>query len=106
MRKGQVLEVSNMSIEELGLHMTQDCLAHTPPILEYFLRVHSKDELAKAFVTFVYEHKIFSYFENPMESLSVIKDDVHIVAYRRNQMQKKSGELKLEMLHGGQERSH
>lgn len=52
----------------------------------------------------VYDHKIFRYFENPLESLSVIKDDEHIVAYRLNQMPKGSGKAKLEILHGGQER--
>lgn len=52
----------------------------------------------------VYDHKIFRYFENPLESLSVIKDDEHIVAYRLNQRQKGSGKAKLEILHGGQER--
>lgn len=52
----------------------------------------------------VYDHKIFRYFETPLESLNVIKDDEHIVAYRFNQMQKGSGKAKLEILHGGQER--
>lgn len=52
----------------------------------------------------VYDHKIFRYFENPLESLSGIKDDEHIVAYRLNQMPKGSGKAKLEILHGGQER--
>ncbi|XP_010542043.1 PREDICTED: ubiquitin carboxyl-terminal hydrolase 9-like isoform X2 [Tarenaya hassleriana] len=53
----------------------------------------------------VYDHKIFRYFENPLESLSVIKDDEHIVAYRFNQTQKGLGKAKLEILHGRQERS-
>ncbi|XP_010455453.1 PREDICTED: ubiquitin carboxyl-terminal hydrolase 10 [Camelina sativa] len=53
----------------------------------------------------VYDHKIFRYFENPLESLSVIKDDEHIVAYRLNQMPKGSGKAKLEILHGGQDRA-
>ncbi|CAH8387251.1 unnamed protein product [Eruca vesicaria subsp. sativa] len=51
----------------------------------------------------VYENKIFGYLEDPIESLSVMKDDVHIAAYRmKNQMQKEAGKAKLEMLHGGQ----
>ncbi|XP_010538864.1 PREDICTED: ubiquitin carboxyl-terminal hydrolase 10-like [Tarenaya hassleriana] len=53
----------------------------------------------------VYDHKIFRYFENPVESLSVIKDDEHIVAYRFNQRQKGLGKAKLEILHRRQERS-
>ncbi|CAH8272862.1 unnamed protein product [Arabidopsis lyrata] len=52
----------------------------------------------------VYDHKIFRYFENPLDSLSAIKDDEHIVAYRLNQMPKGSGNAKLEILHGGLER--
>ncbi|AEE82901.1 ubiquitin-specific protease 10 [Arabidopsis thaliana] len=52
----------------------------------------------------VYDHKIFKYFENPLDSLSSIKDDEHIVAYRLNQMPKGSGKAKLEILHGGQKR--
>ncbi|KAG7552658.1 Peptidase C19 ubiquitin carboxyl-terminal hydrolase [Arabidopsis thaliana x Arabidopsis arenosa] len=52
----------------------------------------------------VYDHKIFRYFENPLDSLSAIKDDEHIVAYRLNQMPKGSGKAKLEILHGGLER--
>ncbi|CAH8386827.1 unnamed protein product [Eruca vesicaria subsp. sativa] len=155
MRKGQVLEVSNMSIEELGLHMTQDillevdgssevndeqpleekpsglaglvnlgntcymnsalqCLAHTPPILEYFLRVHSKDELAKAFGELLKElcHSGSNaaaprVFKTKL-SCSTVQwlHSTRFSSYRRNQMQKKSGKLKLEMLHGGQGRSH
>ncbi|XP_010436897.1 PREDICTED: ubiquitin carboxyl-terminal hydrolase 10-like isoform X2 [Camelina sativa] len=53
----------------------------------------------------VYDHKIFRYFENHLESLSAIKDDEHIVAYRLNQMPKRSGKAKLEILHGGKERA-
>uniref|UniRef100_A0A1J3K0G5 Ubiquitin carboxyl-terminal hydrolase n=1 Tax=Noccaea caerulescens TaxID=107243 RepID=A0A1J3K0G5_NOCCA len=53
----------------------------------------------------VYDHKVFRYFETPLESLSVIKDDEHIVAYQFNKMQKGSGKAKLEILHGGQERA-
>lgn len=52
----------------------------------------------------IYDHKVFRYFENPLESLNLIKDDEHIVAYRMKQMQKGSGKAKLEILHGGQER--
>ncbi|KAF8113542.1 hypothetical protein N665_0048s0004 [Sinapis alba] len=53
----------------------------------------------------VYDHKISRYFENPLESLRVIKDEDHIVAYRMNQTQKESGRAKLEILHGGQGRA-
>ncbi|CAH8346634.1 unnamed protein product [Eruca vesicaria subsp. sativa] len=53
----------------------------------------------------VYDHKVFRYFENPLESVSLIKDDEHIVAYWMKQMQKGSGVAKLEILHGGQERA-
>ncbi|CAF2125121.1 unnamed protein product [Brassica napus] len=53
----------------------------------------------------IYDHKVFRYFENPLESLNLIKDDEHIVAYRMKQMQKGSGKAKLEILHGGQERA-
>jgi ubiquitin carboxyl-terminal hydrolase 4/11/15 len=52
----------------------------------------------------VYDHKIFRYFEIPLDSLSAIKDDEHIVAYRLNQIPKGSRKAKLEILHGGQER--
>ncbi|KAJ4910127.1 Ubiquitin carboxyl-terminal hydrolase 10 [Raphanus sativus] len=48
----------------------------------------------------VHEHKISRYFENPLESLSAIRDEDHIVAYRMNQTQKESGKAKLEILHG------
>ncbi|VYS62217.1 unnamed protein product [Arabidopsis thaliana] len=53
----------------------------------------------------VYDHKIFRYFEIPLDSLSAIKDDEHIVAYRLNQIPKGSRKAKLEILHGGQERA-
>ncbi|ESQ38494.1 hypothetical protein EUTSA_v10028406mg [Eutrema salsugineum] len=53
----------------------------------------------------VYDHKIFRYFETPLESLNVIKDDEHIVAYRLKQTQKGSGKAKLEIVHGGQEKA-
>lgn len=52
----------------------------------------------------MYDHKIFRYFENPVESLNLIKDEDRIVAYRLNKMQKGTGKAKLEILHGGQER--
>ncbi|KAG2330310.1 hypothetical protein Bca52824_001490 [Brassica carinata] len=53
----------------------------------------------------VYDHKIFRYFENPVEALSLIKDDDRIVAYRLNKMQKGTGKAKLEILHVRQERA-
>lgn len=53
----------------------------------------------------VYDHKIFRYLENPLESLSSIKDNEHIVAYRFNHMHKGPGKAKLEILHGELEKS-
>lgn len=44
----------------------------------------------------VYEHKIYRYLENPVELLSSIKDDEHIVAYR---MKKGAQKTKLEIIH-------
>ncbi|KAG2312332.1 hypothetical protein Bca52824_023889 [Brassica carinata] len=51
----------------------------------------------------VYEHKISRYFENTLESLSVIRDEDHIVAYRMDESE--SGNAKLEILHGRQGRA-
>ncbi|CAH8326738.1 unnamed protein product [Eruca vesicaria subsp. sativa] len=48
---------------------------------------------------------ILNVCQNPLESVSLIKDDEHIVAYWMKQMQKGSGVAKLEILHGGQERA-
>ncbi|KAL2325258.1 hypothetical protein Fmac_024316 [Flemingia macrophylla] len=44
----------------------------------------------------VYEHKIYRYLENPLEPLSSIKDDEHIVAYRVKSGARK---MKLEIMH-------
>ncbi|XP_027367832.1 ubiquitin carboxyl-terminal hydrolase 10-like isoform X2 [Abrus precatorius] len=44
----------------------------------------------------VYEHKIYRYLENPLESLNSIKDDEHIVAYRLKSGGRKT---KLEIMH-------
>lgn len=44
----------------------------------------------------VYEHKIYRYLENPLEPLSSIKDDEHIVAYRVKSGARKK---KLEIMH-------
>ncbi|XP_058770669.1 ubiquitin carboxyl-terminal hydrolase 9-like [Vicia villosa] len=44
----------------------------------------------------VYEHKIYRYLENPLESLTSIKDEEHIVAYRLKNGAKKT---KLEVVH-------
>lgn len=44
----------------------------------------------------VYEHKIYRYLENPLESLNSIKDDEHIVAYRIKNGARKT---KLEIMH-------
>lgn len=52
----------------------------------------------------VYDHKVFKYFENPLELLNAIKDNERIVAYRFNQMHKGLGKVKLEILHGEQEK--
>ncbi|KAG7599055.1 Peptidase C19 ubiquitin carboxyl-terminal hydrolase [Arabidopsis suecica] len=53
----------------------------------------------------VYDHKVFKYFENPLELLNGIKDNERIVAYRFNQMHKGPEKVKLEILHGEQEKS-
>ncbi|ESQ33499.1 hypothetical protein EUTSA_v10006750mg [Eutrema salsugineum] len=53
----------------------------------------------------VYDHKVFKYFEHPLQSLSAIKDNDHIVAYRFNQMHRGPGKAKLEILHGEQKKS-
>ncbi|AEE31532.1 ubiquitin-specific protease 11 [Arabidopsis thaliana] len=53
----------------------------------------------------VYDHKVFKYYENPRELLNGIKDNEHIVAYRFKQMHKGPGKVKLEILHGEQEKS-
>ncbi|KAL1213003.1 putative ubiquitin carboxyl-terminal hydrolase 11 [Cardamine amara subsp. amara] len=53
----------------------------------------------------IYDRKIFKYFENPLDLLNAIKDNEHIVAYRFNQMHKGPGKVKLEILHGEQEKS-
>lgn len=45
----------------------------------------------------VYEHRIYRYFENPLEPLSSIKDDEHIVAYRLPK--RRAGLTKLEIVH-------
>ncbi|EOA37360.1 hypothetical protein CARUB_v10011117mg, partial [Capsella rubella] len=52
----------------------------------------------------VFEHKVFKYFENPMELLSKIKGNNQIVAYRFNQIHKGPGQVKLEIIHGEQEK--
>ncbi|XP_054823916.1 ubiquitin carboxyl-terminal hydrolase 10-like isoform X2 [Prosopis cineraria] len=44
----------------------------------------------------VYQHKIYRYLENPLEPLSSIKDDEHIVAYR---LKKGAQKTKLEIIH-------
>jgi hypothetical protein len=44
----------------------------------------------------VYEHKIYRYLDNPLESLTSIKDEEHIVAYRLKSGARKT---KLEILH-------
>ncbi|CAL0316655.1 unnamed protein product [Lupinus luteus] len=44
----------------------------------------------------VYDHKIFRYLENPLEPLSSIKDEEHIVAYR---LKKGPWKTKLEIMH-------
>ncbi|KAJ1409278.1 Ubiquitin specific protease, conserved site [Sesbania bispinosa] len=44
----------------------------------------------------VYEHKIYRYLENPLEPLTSIKDDEHIVAYRLKSGARKT---KLEIMH-------
>ncbi|XP_050898272.1 ubiquitin carboxyl-terminal hydrolase 10 [Lathyrus oleraceus] len=44
----------------------------------------------------VYENKIYRYLENPLESLTSIKDEEHIVAYRLKNGARKT---KLEILH-------
>ncbi|XP_021757775.1 ubiquitin carboxyl-terminal hydrolase 10-like [Chenopodium quinoa] len=49
----------------------------------------------------VYDHKIYRYMESAMESLSSIKDDEHIVAYR---VPKKLGLKKLEIVHQSTEK--
>ncbi|CAN8314025.1 unnamed protein product [Cochlearia groenlandica] len=53
----------------------------------------------------VYEHKVFRYFENPLDSLSAIKDIDRVVAYRFNNLHTGQGKSKLEILHGGQKKS-
>ncbi|VVB11856.1 unnamed protein product [Arabis nemorensis] len=53
----------------------------------------------------VYDHKIFRYFEDPLESLTAIRDNERIVAYRFNHMHKGQGKVKLEILHGELEKS-
>ncbi|KAK9275736.1 hypothetical protein L1049_023004 [Liquidambar formosana] len=50
----------------------------------------------------VYEHRIYRYLENPLEPLSSIKDDEHIVAYRLPK--KGAGSTRLEILHRCQEK--
>ncbi|XP_057969699.1 ubiquitin carboxyl-terminal hydrolase 9-like isoform X2 [Malania oleifera] len=45
----------------------------------------------------VYEHRIYRYLENPLEPLSSIKDDEHIVAYRLPK--KRAGLTKVELIH-------
>lgn len=52
----------------------------------------------------MYDHKVFKYYENPRELLNGIKDNEHIVAYRFKQMHKGPGKVKLEILHGEQEK--
>lgn len=50
----------------------------------------------------VYDHRIFRYIENPTESLSSVKDDEHIVAYR---LPKRVAQLtRLEISHRYQEK--
>ncbi|KAK6935626.1 Peptidase C19, ubiquitin carboxyl-terminal hydrolase [Dillenia turbinata] len=50
----------------------------------------------------VYEHRIYRYFENPLEPLTSIKDDEHIIAYRL--LRKRLGLTRLEIIHCCQER--
>ncbi|KAG8658980.1 ubiquitin carboxyl-terminal hydrolase 9 isoform X2 [Manihot esculenta] len=45
----------------------------------------------------VYDHRIYRLFENPFESLTCIKDEEHIVAYRFSQ--EGTGKKKLEIVH-------
>ncbi|XP_018434167.1 putative ubiquitin carboxyl-terminal hydrolase 11 [Raphanus sativus] len=47
----------------------------------------------------VFSHKVFKYLDNPLETLSEIKDNDRIVAYRFNQMHRGPGKAKLEILH-------
>lgn len=47
----------------------------------------------------VYAHKVFKYLETPLLSLSGIRDNDCIVAYRFNQMHRGPGKAKLEILH-------
>ncbi|KAL0700339.1 hypothetical protein Bca4012_056461 [Brassica carinata] len=53
----------------------------------------------------VYAHKIFKYLETPLLSLSGIRDNDRIVAYRFNQMHRGPGKAKLEILHWEQRQS-
>lgn len=50
----------------------------------------------------VYEHRIHRYLENPLEPLSSIKDDEHIVVYRLSK--KGIGRTKIEFIHRVQEK--
>ncbi|XP_022156560.1 ubiquitin carboxyl-terminal hydrolase 9-like isoform X2 [Momordica charantia] len=45
----------------------------------------------------VYDHRIYRYFENPLESLTSIKDEEYLVAYRLPK--RESGRPKLEIIH-------
>ncbi|KAL0796151.1 hypothetical protein Bca101_067528 [Brassica carinata] len=47
----------------------------------------------------VFSHKVFKYLDSPLEPLSEIKDNDRIVAYRFNQMHRRPGKAKLEILH-------
>lgn len=50
----------------------------------------------------VYAHKVYKYLETPLLSLSEIRDNDRIVAYRFNQMHRGPGKAKLEILHSDQ----
>ncbi|KAF3610754.1 hypothetical protein DY000_02048760 [Brassica cretica] len=53
----------------------------------------------------VYAHKVYKYLETPLLSLSEIRDNDRIVAYRFNQMHRGPGKAKLEILHSEQKQS-
>uniref|UniRef100_A0A1J3FN28 Ubiquitin carboxyl-terminal hydrolase n=1 Tax=Noccaea caerulescens TaxID=107243 RepID=A0A1J3FN28_NOCCA len=50
----------------------------------------------------IYQHKVYKYFKEPLDSLSGIKNNDHIVAYRFNKMHIGSGKAILEILHAEQ----
>ncbi|XP_022929032.1 ubiquitin carboxyl-terminal hydrolase 9-like isoform X1 [Cucurbita moschata] len=50
----------------------------------------------------VYDHRIYKYFDNPLESVTSIKDEEYLVAYRLPK--RESGRPKLEIIHRSLER--